>query len=83
MLGRDFMIRADNRPLKETPDVLNSVGVDIATHPFLSTMVDSFEKVPIGEIFKGIIPFFIGDLICLTILLAFPGFVLFLPNLMK
>ncbi len=35
------MIRTDNRPLKETPDVLNSIGVDITPYPFLSTMVDS------------------------------------------
>ncbi len=26
MFSGDTMIRADNRPLKETPDVLNSVG---------------------------------------------------------
>ena len=40
MFGREFMIRTNNRTLKETPDVLNSIGVDITTHPFLSTMVD-------------------------------------------
>ncbi len=34
------MIRTHNRPLKETPDILNSVGVDITTNPFLNTMVD-------------------------------------------
>ena len=29
MFGREFMIRTNNRPLKETPDVLNSVSVNI------------------------------------------------------
>ncbi len=32
MFGTDFMIRTDNRTLKETPDILNSVSVDIATN---------------------------------------------------
>ncbi len=34
------MIRTDNRTLKETPHILNGVGMDITTHPFLGTMVD-------------------------------------------
>ncbi len=34
------MIKTDNRPLKEAPDILNSVGVDITPNPFLSTMID-------------------------------------------
>ena len=29
MFGREFMIRTNNRTLKETPDVLNGVGMDI------------------------------------------------------
>ena len=40
MFGGDFMIRTDNRPLKETPDVLNSVGMDITPNPLLFTMID-------------------------------------------
>jgi len=40
MFGREFMIGTNNRPLKETPDVLNSVGMDITPDPFLSTVVD-------------------------------------------
>jgi len=40
MFGREFMIRTDNRTLKETPDVLDSVGMDITPNPFLRTMVD-------------------------------------------
>ncbi len=34
------MIRTHNRPLKETPDVLNGVGMDIASNPFLLVMAD-------------------------------------------
>jgi len=40
MLGRAFMIRADNRMLKETSDVLNGVGWTSATHPFFFAVVD-------------------------------------------
>ena len=40
MFMADFMIGTDNRALEEAPDTLNGIGVDIATHPFLSTMVD-------------------------------------------
>jgi TRAP-type C4-dicarboxylate transport system permease large subunit len=45
--------------------------------------VSGYEKIPIGTVFRGIVPFLIGDLICLAILVLFPGFVLFLPNLMR
>ena len=38
--------------------------------------------VPTATIFRGIIPFFLVDLVRLTILILLPGFVLFLPNLM-
>jgi len=40
MFSGELMIRTHNRTLKETPYILNSVGMDITTHPFLSTMVD-------------------------------------------
>ena len=41
MFGGEVMIRTDNRTLEETPDVLNSVGVDIITpNPFFSAVVD-------------------------------------------
>jgi hypothetical protein len=40
MFGRDFMIRADNRPLEKRPDIFYGVGMDIAPYPFLSTMID-------------------------------------------
>ena len=40
MLGRDFMIRADNRAFEEAPDALYGIGMNIAAHPFL---------VPVGD----------------------------------
>ena len=44
MFMRDMMVRANNRPLKETPDILNGVGVDITTYPFLLVVVDSLQQ---------------------------------------
>ena len=40
MFGREFMIRTDNRTLKKTPYILNSVSMDITPNPLFSTMVD-------------------------------------------
>jgi TRAP-type C4-dicarboxylate transport system permease large subunit len=39
--------------------------------------------VPLESIYKGIIPFFFGDLCLLALLVAFPQISLFLPGLMK
>lgn len=39
--------------------------------------------VPIGVIFKGVLPFFIGDLVNLTMLAAIPPISMWLPSLMK
>ena len=39
--------------------------------------------VPIGTIFSGIVPFFLSDLCHVTMLVAFPQVVLFLPSLMQ
>jgi tripartite ATP-independent transporter DctM subunit len=39
-------------------------------------------NTPLGTIFKGIIPFFIADIFHITLLIAFPGISLFLPNVM-
>jgi tripartite ATP-independent transporter DctM subunit len=41
------------------------------------------EDVPIGEIFKGILPFWITDIIRLLIVIFVPFITLFLPNLVK
>ncbi|MFC1860856.1 TRAP transporter large permease [Chloroflexota bacterium] len=40
-------------------------------------------KIPLEDIFRGIVPFLVVDLICLALLLAFPEISLFLPGLMK
>ncbi len=41
------------------------------------------KDVPIGTIYRGVIPFVITDLFHLAMLVAFPQISLFLPNLMK
>lgn len=38
--------------------------------------------IPLEEVFKGIWPFFVADVITVAVLVAFPGIVLFLPELM-
>ena len=40
------------------------------------------EDVPMGEIFIGIMPFWLAMVICLGLLIAFPEIALFLPNTM-
>jgi TRAP-type C4-dicarboxylate transport system permease large subunit len=40
------------------------------------------KDVPMGQIFTGIIPFWIAMVVCTTILVAFPEIALFLPNTM-
>ncbi len=40
MFSAKFMIRTDNRPLKETPDVLNGVSVNITPNPLLLVVAD-------------------------------------------
>ncbi|MFC1868930.1 TRAP transporter large permease [Thermodesulfobacteriota bacterium] len=41
------------------------------------------KDVPIGTIFRGIVPFVIADVFHVALLMAFPQISLFLPNLMK
>ena len=41
------------------------------------------KDVPIERIFKGIIPFFISDILFVALILFVPGLVLFLPNMMR
>jgi tripartite ATP-independent transporter DctM subunit len=40
-------------------------------------------EVSASTMFKGIVPFFMADMVRLAVLVLFPGFVLFLPNLMR
>jgi tripartite ATP-independent transporter DctM subunit len=37
--------------------------------------------IPLQDVFKGITPFFIADVVTVGLLLAFPGIILWLPNL--
>jgi TRAP-type C4-dicarboxylate transport system permease large subunit len=41
------------------------------------------KDVPMGTIFRGIVPFLYSDLVHVVLLVAFPQISLFLPNLMK
>jgi len=38
------------------------------------------KEIPLGTIFRGIVPFFIADIVRLAILILFPGLVLWLPS---
>lgn len=46
-------------------------------------IIKGISDVPIGTIFKGIIPFLMADLIQVGFLIMFPQIVLFIPNLMS
>ena len=41
------------------------------------------KDVPLGTIFKGVLPFILSIVVCLVLLTLFPEIALFLPNLMK
>lgn len=41
------------------------------------------EHVTTVQVFKGVIPFLLADLVVVAIAIAFPGFVLFLPSLLR
>ena len=38
--------------------------------------------IPLEQIYRGVFPFFIADILTIALLIAFPALVLFLPNLM-
>jgi len=46
-------------------------------------ILSSVSGVPIGTIFRGVLPFFASDFARLALLIAFPQIALFLPSLMK
>ena len=39
--------------------------------------------IPLGDVFRGIFPFFLADVVTVGLFLAFPGIVLWLPNLIN
>jgi len=45
-------------------------------------VVSGVSKIPLGEVFRGIAPFIVMDIIVLVLMLFIPQIVLFLPNLM-
>ena len=45
--------------------------------------IQGVSKVPMYTIFRGVIPFFIADILNTVLLVAVPQISLFLPNLMK
>ena len=46
-------------------------------------IIKGITDVPIGTIFKGIIPFLIADIVQVAVLIMFPQIVLFIPDLMS
>jgi tripartite ATP-independent transporter DctM subunit len=61
------------------------VEISLITPPIglnVFVMKTMLPEVPLTTIFKGIAPFFIGDLIRLSIVVFFPGIVLYLPSFM-
>src|SRR5438552_12170392 len=52
MLHADFVVSANDRPLKKTPNAFHSVRMNIAMYPFLRTVIDSLMlRVGIGNAF--------------------------------
>ena len=39
--------------------------------------------IPLGDVFRGITPFFIADVVTVGLFLAFPGIILWLPSLIN
>ena len=40
MFGRQLVIRPYNRTLKQAPNAFHAVGVNVAAHPFVRSMVN-------------------------------------------
>lgn len=65
--------------------VTKTVEIGLLTPPLgLNAYVTAAQtKVPLGTVFRGIVPFIVVDLVILALLIAFPEITLFLPNLMN
>jgi TRAP-type C4-dicarboxylate transport system permease large subunit len=46
-------------------------------------IIKGISKVPMGTIFRGVVPFIIADIFHIALLMAVPQISLFLPSLMK
>jgi len=60
----------------EMGQITPPIGVNVFA---ISSVV---KEVPMEEIFKGVMPFFVCMVLCVIILAIFPQIVLFLPNLL-
>ena len=49
----------------------------------LSTTTGHSMAIPLQDVYKGVLPFFVADIATVAILLAFPGIVLWLPDTMS
>jgi len=66
--------------------VVKMIEVGLITPPVgLNAFVVSgiMPHIPVGQVFKGLLPFFVSELVIVSLLFAFPEVVLFLPNLMR
>jgi tripartite ATP-independent transporter DctM subunit len=61
----------------EMGSITPPIGVNVFVMKGIAT------DVPMSTIFKGILPFFLADIILVAILIASPQVVMFLPNAMK
>jgi tripartite ATP-independent transporter DctM subunit len=63
------------------------VGLGACTPPYAMGLfilrAIAAQDVPLGVIYKGIIPYCITTIVCVAILIAFPAIILWLPNMMK
>ena len=63
--------------LLELAQITPPVGINVYTIKSVAP------DVPIGTIFRGVIPFFVSMLVCIVILSIFPQIATFLPSIMK
>jgi len=63
--------------------LLQSIGFISPPIGLNAFIVQGVTNVPAEEVFRGSIPFIISTLICIALIVAFPGICLFLPNMMK
>jgi C4-dicarboxylate transporter DctM subunit len=64
--------------------VVRVVEIGLITPPIGLNVfiIQGIAKVPALEIFRGVTPFIVSDIVCVILLVAFPQISLFLPSLM-
>jgi len=60
--------------------VMIMIGVVIPPVAICVFVVKNITKVPIGTIYKGVLPFLISLVLVAALLFAFPGLALWLPS---